>query len=241
MGAIPANEKLTISLEEAVAMSLVERAGLVAFDNRGDSSFLAAASADNEIAYRMHVARQNEATDSALISLRSQAALGTFRTYQWTYADVSLNPTILSFAAKSVSPVPTSVGQMLLMLQGMTLVPTVSWRMSQTGIVLSAPLEAGQYIDLIVLSPALSNVFDWFVYRGSDGTGVGNRVFTIDDLGPDIYGNVIFRPATADKLWVLQNGQYKINTVGFTYSAGVVTFLVEVLGDEYITFVVWSV
>ena len=241
MGAIPASEKETITLAEAVAMSLVERAGLTQFDNRGDSSFLAAASAGNEITYRMHVARQQEATDSALVSLRSQAALGTFREYTWTYADVSLNPTILSFAAKGVSPVPKSEGQMILMLSGMTILPSVGWRMSQTGIVLSAPLEAGQFIDLIVLSPALSNLFDLFVYRGSDGTGVGNKVFTMDDLGPDMYGNTVFRPATADKLWVLQNGQYKINTVGFTYSAGVVTFLVDLLADEYITFVVWSV
>ena len=239
MGHVPSGEKTTITLEEFAMMDLVEIAGLTEYDQRGSSAYLMYGNAAREVSLLMHLARELAVLLETVLAVRSQAVLGSLPSYNWTYNDVSLTPTILPFSIKSVSPIPTAVNQVIMWRGGKLLPAYAGWALGATAFVLSCPLESGERVEAIILSPALARTHQEFAYKGVSGTGVGHRVFTLADLGEDTYGQTIQAPDTSDKLWVHQNGQKRLLGVDYTYAAGVVTFLLDINADEDITLICW--
>jgi hypothetical protein len=239
MGHVPSAEKTPLTLEEVVAMTLVEMAGLSEFDQRGSSAYLMYGNDRREVSYKMHIARVIRPLVERLLVVESQAVLGSLPSYNWTYNEVSATPTILPFSLKSVSPVPTEVDRVIMWRNGQLLPAYAGWALGATAFVLSYPLTAGERVEVVILTPALARTHKGFAYKGASGTGVGHRVFTLADLGEDIYRQTIQAPDTSDKLWVHQNGQKRLLGVDYTYAAGVVTFLLDISADEDISFVCW--
>lgn len=251
MGSVP--EKLKDrenypDFTEWYGQDVLELAYLTLYDESGNRVHLMQDSVVNELEYRMRDAQFKAMVLEKLATFGTQEAIGTMQEYVYAYADSDSTHTILSYVTKSVNPRPLSGAQIILYRNGVLQFEGVHWTYGSTGITLATALISTDEIQFTVISPDLARGMFSYLWMGKTGTGTGNRVWTLADLGTDENGNSItIFPSTSSRCWVHRNG-VRCKTGGaspdYTFSGSgstsVVTWLQDIADDEEIAIIIWG-
>lgn len=251
MSALTSSQLESISFESDLAgKSILELAQLEAYNISGDSRVLS--STTGVVGNRLWVAKAIEAI--VLRILRNEAGVVLDAPTEYTYLlanTVGGAGAVLLWTTKSVSPVPILIEQISAYKNGVYLTRNTGYTISSSALTLSEDNEISgtDYIVLKIYSFSQFSHRRTYPYLYSSGTGSGNRVFTLSDLGLDREDkNITTYPASASRIDVMKNGVLQSVTNGDysvtgTGSSMVITFSSDLdssgNGDE-IVFEIWD-
>ncbi len=234
------------TFDQLLGMTEAELANVQELESTGNLSFLPSASASNEIADKAWGEMVTRIMLEKIAQIATGQALGAPADYLYAYADISVAPTVLPYATKSISPRPTSANQITLWKNGDRIVSGRDWTYGTSGVTLAVAAVSGDTFIMTIWGDDLGRAKYEFGFDGSYGTGSGNRIFTLADLAADKDGNAITRfPASSSRLWVFLNGMRvwasgNDYTLTGTGSSTVVTFVNSLTVDDDVDFIIWS-
>lgn len=191
--------------------------------------------------YILHQAKIISAQNTELVRISATKVLGTFVQSYWTYAQVSSDPDFLPWATIGRRR-PASDSQILLWVNGQA---ELNIKVTDTGINITNPLTAGQVAKVVILSNELIGAVTRRAYDGSEGEGVGNRIWALHNLPSDkLYSEVMKLPDSGSKLWVIHAGIEMTEGIDYTLSFGsgtaTLTFTSNIGDNDEVGFTVFG-
>ncbi len=189
----------------------------------------------------LHQSKIISALITELTRLSATKVLGTFVQSYWTYAQVVADPDFLPWATIGRRR-PASDSQILLWVNGQA---ELNINVTDTGINITNPLTSGQVAKVVILSNELIGAVTRRAYDGSEGEGVGNRIWALHNLPSDkLYSEVMKLPDSGSKLWVVHAGIEMTEGIDYTYTSGsgtvTITFTSDIGDNDEVGFTVFG-